>query len=327
MVHGQRLHAPGQLRLSLDRKTAPRGIWQESRQRWNPSNVNSFGLPSLTSCPGRTGFCASCYGGNAERRNKGVTELLEHNLALLHRAGDDVDALTALILNMITRYEDHNDRVRMPPEDRVFRIHWDGDFYSLPYAQAWARVITAHPGVQFWAYTRSFRAPVDVTPALAGLPNLALYLSIDAENVDAGHQALAAHPTLLAAYCAVDYRTARALAPERPLTAAVCPENAGRIPLMANGRGACITCGICPDGRRDILFSTSHLEVRTVAVAAPRRRPTARPTTSTHLEPYPCAGAGCEEMITPTGLRGRRRTYHDRACQVRNYRAREHAHA
>ena len=56
-------------------------------------------------------------------------------------------------------------------------------------------------------------------------------------------------------------------------------------------------------------------------------RPRARPGPS-HLEPYPCAGVGCTEMITPTGARGRRRIYHDRPCQIRTYNARrEPAHA
>lgn len=322
-----RLHRDGQLRMSLDRKTAPRGIYQPSRNRWNALDPNSFGLPSGSSCPGKTSFCTSCYGDRAERAMNGVSELLEYNLELLTTTADayGVEGMAALLQNMILRYRAHNDRVRMPPEDRIFRIHWDGDFFSTDYAEAWALVIKHNRAVQFWAYTRSFHGDVDVTPILAGLPNLALYLSIDADNAAAGHQALAAHPSLLAAYCAVDYQTARALAPERPLTPVPCPENTGRLALMDDGRGACVTCGICPAARRDILFSTSHREVHTVPVAI--TRPLTRPGAS-HLEPYPCAGVGCTEMITPTGARGRRRIYHDRPCQIRTYNARrEPAHA
>lgn len=36
----------------------------------------------------------------------------------------------------------------------------------------------------------------------------------------------------------------------------------------SNGVGACVSCGLCVDGRRDILFSTSHVEV---AVGRPVR--------------------------------------------------------
>lgn len=61
--------------------------------------------------------------------------------------------------------------------------------------------------------------------------------------------------------CDVDYSSARAMAPDRP--SLVCPENAEKIPLMAGGVGACVSCRLCPDGKRDVLFSTTHREHKT----------------------------------------------------------------
>lgn len=309
---GSRQHVDGQLRLSLDRKTAPRGIWQQSRRRWTAQDPNSFGLPAGTSCPGKTRFCESCYAGRAENQ-AGVHDLVDYNLALLLDAGT-VDAMAELLANMIGRYRTHNDRIRLPAEDWVFRIHWDGDFFSTDYARAWARVIRANPDVTFWAYTRSFTPAVNVVPILDRIPNLALYLSIDEQNAAAGHHVLAAHPGVLAAFCARDYRRARALIPPNRPSALRCPENAGRMPLMADGRGACITCAVCTTGRRDILFASSHSEDAAVPVFIARQT---GPTGDQPAETYPCGNPDCDTIITRRAGPGRPKICCSRACQVR----------
>lgn len=310
VVRGQQ--PDDELKLSFDRKVSPTGTWQESRARWIPTTPNSFGLPAGTSCPGMTSFCVSCYANRSEQ-SAGVAELVDHNLTLLRAAGT-VDAMIDLLDRMIWRYRQHADTAGHGPPERLFRIHWDGDFYSLDYAQAWATVIDANDDVQFWTYTRSFRAPVNVVPILAPLENLALYLSIDADNAEAAREVLAAHPRVLGALCGPDYRRARQLAPD--LGAVACPENTGRIPLMAKGSGACVTCRLCPDGRRSILFSTSHVEDTTVPVKI--RRPDAAPEPGVPEE-RPCLNPECSTIVTwtPGTTRGRRPDYCGRRCQTR----------
>lgn len=263
-------HDPSTLKLSHDRKVSPRGIYQNAWHdrkskrtrppRWIPTVGNSFGLPSGVSCPGKTEFCVSCYAANLELGWPQVGALTDHNLHLLLDAGT-VDAMTDLLMEMMGRYWAEAEKKGLSDRERLFRIHWDGDFFSVDYATAWARVIEAFPQILFWVYTRSFRPPVDVVPILVGLPNLALYLSADPENISDALAQCEQHPSVLLALCDVDYSSARALAPDRP--SLVCPENAERIPLMAGGVGACVSCRLCPDAKRDVLFSTTHREHRT----------------------------------------------------------------
>jgi hypothetical protein len=61
---------------------------------------------------------------------------------------------------------------------KLFRIHWDGDFFNDTYTNAWKTVITNHPEIQFWVYTRVRSAAV----ILNGIDNLSLYYSTDSEN-------------------------------------------------------------------------------------------------------------------------------------------------
>lgn len=230
--------------LSHDRKVSPRGTFQPSRNRWIAMIPNSFGLPARVTCPGATTFCESCY--------------------------------AMLLDEMLDRYHGEADRRNLTAAERIFRIHWDGDFYSLDYARAWASVIADYPDTQFWAYTRSFTDAVNVVPVLAGITNLTLYLSVDADNADAAHQVATEHDVMLA-YCTADYQTGRALAAPGRQAPVPCPENDARkkIPLMTDGVGACVTCQLCPKARRDIMFATSHSEDAAQRVRI-TRRPSAR---------------------------------------------------
>lgn len=331
--------ADGQLKLSHDRKVSPRGtyqgVWTDSRgrsrrPRWIPKVGNSFGLPSGVSCPGKTEFCVSCYAANLELGWPQVGALTDHNLHLLLDAGT-TDAMTDLLMEMMGRYWAEVVAKDLDEKETLFRIHWDGDFFSVDYAEAWARTIRAFPAVRFWLYTRSFRPPVDVVPQLVGLPNLALYLSADRHNIDDALAQCEQHPELLLALCDVDYVSARALAPER--RSLVCPENAEKIPLMAGGVGACVSCRLCPDGKRDVLFSTTHKEHRTdqqtlpgvpieVWLDAPVRKRTGLPLErriggSQNIPDGPkagpddvaCAWPPCNNRIDRSAGRGRPRLY------------------
>jgi hypothetical protein len=249
------------LRRSADRKVSP--VIRRQKSKDAPRSLNTFGLPAGDSCPGKTPFCEGCYAASLERIYTSTARLLRANYDALLALGDDVDGMAAMLGAMVDDWAAENAKVAGAP---VFRIHWDGDFYSLPYAQAWRRVVLAHPEVQFWAYTRTF----DAVPVLAGIGNLALYLSVDAYNVDDAASWLALYPSVLAAWCAETQADAAVLAEKCSRKPAPCPENVGKLPLVvaASGRrceavnvgddaqGACVACGLCVYGRRDVAFAT-----------------------------------------------------------------------
>lgn len=249
------------LKLSHDRKVSPSGWLQKAHgkygDRWVPDIPNSFGLPSGLSCPGLTPFCESCYANNTENYSPGVRDLVMHNYNLLKDAS--VQRMVELLDEAIGRFLRVCESKNIATKDRLFRIHWDGDFFSEDYALAWAVVMRKYSHVSFWTYTRSFTEPVNVVPLLAQVPNLALYLSADQYNVERAREVVAEFPKVLLAFCAEDYASGRDMAEARKVL--VCPENSGRMPLVSDtGRGACVDCRLCPDAKRDVIFSTSHME-------------------------------------------------------------------
>src|SRR4051794_9597551 len=115
--------------------------------------ANSFGLPAgrAYSCPGATETCQRvCYAGKLENLYKGLRQLLEGNMAAL--AGQDRAGMASQLGNMISDFRIDCDRAERNGATvlRDFRIHWDGDFFSLDYAYAWADVIRASQDIRFW---------------------------------------------------------------------------------------------------------------------------------------------------------------------------------
>lgn len=233
---------------------------KRGRDRGYVSSIdNSFGLPAGRSCPGATPFCASCYALNSERYSNNVSIAMAHNLELLLRAKTQ-QGMEALLGEALDRFRRQFDRTGLPERDRIFRIHWDGDFFSKDYALAWRAVIAHNPDVAFWTYTRSFVGVLNVVPALAGLENLALYLSVDEHNWRAAHEVAETYDVRLA-LCGDDFRSARELGFDDGSKPIVCPENKGTLPLMNDkGRGACAECRLCIVGNRDIIFAASKVE-------------------------------------------------------------------
>ncbi len=223
--------------------------------------ANSLGLLAgpAHSCPGATATCARvCYSAKAERYTS-VRAMLAANMRTL--ADRDRAEMSALLMEMITdfRADCARARSRGVPVPLDFRIHWDGDFFSYAYAEAWADTIRANPEVRFWVYTRSFDpATLDVLPALTGLPNLTLYLSVDPDNLPAAKAARERHPWALWAYLAESFASGAEALVDVPGKRYPCPENGGRIPLITEQGSACLRCGVCLDGRGDVVFSTTR---------------------------------------------------------------------
>ena len=235
------------LRRSKDRKVAN----AVSPNGKTPTIANTFGLPSgkAYSCPGATSVCEKiCYAGNLERIYKGVKEILVDNWNQLKDANQM--QMEALLYQMIDEFDKECDKRNA---EKLFRIHWDGDFFNETYANAWKNVILAFPSIQFWVYTRSAFA----VPILKDVANLSLYYSADDANFEEAETLKSNHGVKLA-YLAENF----AMGKERMLTivnkaAVPCPENNKKLKLITDKGSACVTCGQCVFARNDILFSRS----------------------------------------------------------------------
>lgn len=217
---------------------------------------NSFGLPAVSSCPGRTDYCEQdCYALESEKRTATAIKL-QRNYDALQAAGS-AEAMGVLLTNMMSEYRQRAEKLSIPAQKQRFRIHWSGDFFSAAYASAWRQAIEANPDVRFYTYTRSFRPEMNVVPELVGLPNLDLFLSIDSQNAAAAAPVVAEHPQIRAAYL-VDYaEEAQALQQAIGRTDGyrqrTCPENMrhpdGRrkLPVISARGGACSVCTYCID--------------------------------------------------------------------------------
>lgn len=216
-----------------------------------PTIANTFGLPSgkAYSCPGATSVCEKiCYAGKLEKVFKGVKDVLLTNWEQLKDANQN--QMEALIYQMIDEFEKDCDKKNAK---KLFRIHWDGDFFSDTYTMAWKNIILAFPQIQFWVYTRSDFA----VPILTGIDNLALYFSTDDDNWQLASELKKTNGVKLA-YLANNF----AMGKERMLSITVksaipCPENNKKIPLISEKGSACVTCSQCVFARNDILFSAS----------------------------------------------------------------------
>jgi len=209
--------------------------------------ANTFGLPNGQeySCPNATAFCHKiCYAGKLEKIYKNVRNVLMDNFAAL--SGKNVHEMFLLLNNMVIDFRE--DCIKHDAE-RLFRIHWDGDFFSIDYTRAWGYVVQGNPDIRFWVYTRNPQAAVYLQGL--DLPNLTLYFSSDPDNVETARELKALG--ILIAHVDDTFANGKDAFPK----ATRCPENNKAIPLVSPKGSACKVCGLCIEGRKDVLFSRS----------------------------------------------------------------------
>jgi hypothetical protein len=215
------------------------------------SIANTFGLPAGKnySCPGATSVCESvCYAGKLEKVFPTVKKNLLHNWELLRNA--DFDTMQSLLSDMIDEFIVDCDKRNAP---KLFRIHWDGDFFNDTYTYAWQNVILNNPDIQFWVYTRVKSAAL----MLNGIDNLSLYYSTDSENKAIGIGLKTDHGIKLA-YLAKNFAIGQAEMKELSgKVGAKCPENLKAIPLISQKGSACVSCSLCVYNKADIVFSAT----------------------------------------------------------------------
>jgi hypothetical protein len=243
----KRVATMSQLLRSKDRKVA-NAVTPNGKQA---SIANTFGLPAgkAYSCPGATSVCESvCYAGKLEKVFPTVKKNLLHNWSLLKDA--DSDTMVLLLDEMIKEFIVDCEKRNAP---KLFRIHWDGDFFNDTYTQAWKSVILNNTDIQFWVYTRVKSAAL----ILKDIDNLSLYFSTDSENVKVGVD-LKVNEGIRLAYLAKNFAIGQADMKEmigRP--AAKCPENNKQIPLISTKGSACVSCSLCVYSKSDIIFSAT----------------------------------------------------------------------
>ncbi len=236
-----------QLKRSNDRKVANK----VSPNGKTATMANTFGLPAgkAFSCPGATSVCESvCYAGKLEKLFKGVKANLLHNWDLLKDA--NYETMVALLAEMINEFSMECDKKNAP---KLFRIHWDGDFFNDTYTYAWKSVIELHPDIQFWVYTRVKESAI----ILKDIPNLSLYYSTDDDNSAIGHDLKINHSIRLAYLGKTFAATENKMKELTGKVGAKCPENNKQIPLISTNGSACVSCGLCVFGKADIRFSAS----------------------------------------------------------------------
>ncbi len=212
--------------------------------------ANTFGLPAgkAFSCPGETPTCKKvCYAGKLEKIYKGVRDNLLHNWDLLKDANQDTMHL--LLMDMIADFKKDCDKRNAK---KLFRIHWDGDFFNDTYTNAWKETILNHPDVQFWVYTRVESA----ANILKDISNLSLYYSTDEDNKHIA-QGLSSQGIKLAYLSQTFAQGKEDMLNLIGKSGVKCPENNKKIPLISKAGSACVTCGQCVYERNDILFSAS----------------------------------------------------------------------
>ena len=215
-----------------------------------PTIANTFGLPAgkSYSCPNATSVCSKvCYAGKLEKVYKGVRENLLHNWNLLKDASRD--EMVILLDEMIKDFIKDCDKRNAP---KLFRIHWDGDFFSDDYAYAWRKVIKDNSDVKFWVYTRVPTAAI----ILNKIDNLSLYFSTDNDNKEhaTNLNVLGIKLAYLADTFAMGQADMKAMIGK---VGAMCPENRKQIPLISQAGSACVSCGLCVDNKANIVFSAS----------------------------------------------------------------------
>lgn len=226
---------------------------------------NSFGLPSVDSCPGSTDACERvCYATDSERRTATYNKL-QRNFSILQHA-ETVDEMVEQLDGLMSRYHERAEKLGVNSDERRFRIHWSGDFYSTDYALAWRRVIENDPDTKYWTYTRSFQQDVNVVPILACIPNLDLFLSVDEDNAKVAAQVARDNPGVRISYL-VDYEEEaepliQIMGRGNHVRNLTCPENirnadgSRRLPVISKHGGACSRCTYCIDKPNswDVIF-------------------------------------------------------------------------
>lgn len=267
------------LRRSADTKTSPCVIRRAAK--FEDPLAAAYGTPAIEGCECSTEACeAVCYAAAVLERFPSAAANVGRNLAAARAILADggwsalADAYRA---DLLEPFAAAADRRGVAP---LFRWYWSGEVLGVDDARAVAAATASmvDRGLRAWIYTRYLS--VRVIRALLAAPNLAVYLSVDADNVG---RARRVYRTLTSderarvhlAPMAEDAATARQLAArvrrglldvdhgptiacpaahKWPNTVPMRGSVRRRLEIGEAGQGACARCGHCVHGRGDVAF-------------------------------------------------------------------------
>lgn len=228
------------------KRTADRKVTNSVTKSGNVRIANSFSLPAGISCPGMTPYCDSiCYAGRLEKQYPAFYNSVLHNYNVLNGLrGPD---MVVLLTEMVGAFVSESNKVGAP---KIFRIHADGDFFSMEYTAAWIDVMNRFNNVQFWVYTRIPESAIAIS---LWVRNCSVYFSADKDNVLTALK-LWEEFGIKIAMVADTFAEAKELMPIGAKSVR-CPENNKSIPLIDPKGSACKRCGLCVFERNNVLFS------------------------------------------------------------------------
>lgn len=237
------------LRPSFDRKVA-NVVTSNGKQA---AIANTMGLANgkAHSCTDATEYCeAICYAGKLERLFKGVGAMMLANWEAVKDAS--FNELLWMLDGILAKFVVES---RKRNAEMIFRIHYDGDFFSHEYIRAWTAIIREYDMVQFWVYTRNARAAVDLFKA--NLSNLSLYFSADPVNEPIAHMLYRTYGIRPAAVADTFAQSQAMVERITGRVGAKCPEQTGQISLISAEGSACSRCRLCVENKANISFSRS----------------------------------------------------------------------
>lgn len=133
------------------------------------ASIHLWGIPAVSTCPGRTSVCsACCYANSGRYLFPSVQERHRWNLEQAMR-DDFVERMTKEIRRKGCL---------------VVRVHSSGDFMDASYAQKWLEIMRKCPNPRYYWYSRSWRCS-DIAPVLeqmAALRCCRAWYSVDSET-------------------------------------------------------------------------------------------------------------------------------------------------
>jgi hypothetical protein len=145
-----------------------------SKSNTKIGNIASFSVPSLSTCPGKTSWCAKkCYAKRLEYLYPNVKNSYANNL-LASRLSNFARMMTLEIQ-------------KLPEKIKIFRWHVGGDWASIKYMYKAIQVMKRNPTIQFYSYTKNWRVPcwLPHLEILHKVPNMELLASVDDDTIEA----------------------------------------------------------------------------------------------------------------------------------------------
>ena len=128
------------------KRKANKSIYLAKGNKKLAKSILVWSIPAVKTCPNCRDCKDSCYARKAELQYPPVLPCREQNLAETKKPYFVADMINK-ISTMVKHAQVH--------KVKAVRIHESGDFYSKKYAEKWADIARAFPGLTFYGYTKA----------------------------------------------------------------------------------------------------------------------------------------------------------------------------